>query len=539
MTKTEKLRALLHGRGTECLLEAHNGVSARIVEESGGRGIWASGLALSVQYGVRDSNEASWTQVVDMLEFMSDVTTIPILLDGDTGYGNFNNMRRLVKKLEQRGVAGVCIEDKEFPKTNSFIAPHHQVLADCEEFCGKIRAGKDSQQDEQFCIVARTEALVTGQGLAEALRRAGLYHEAGADAILVHSRAPGAGEVLEFAREWAGRCPLVIIPTSYYSTPIEVFERAGITLVIWANQLIRSCISSMKKTAAEIVDARSVRGVEDCIASLQELFQLQGAAELASAESRYLAPSQRRSAIILAASRGTELHSLTGDRPKVMLSINGRTLLDQLLDALQQQGVSDITLVAGYRKETIPSHRGVRILHNREYASSNELHSLAVARSAFSDDMIISYGDLLLRSYILHELLENEQGEITVVVDSGSGQDGDNADYAWCDRADDRSLFHQDVQLQKLASQDTDQDTRPSGVWIGLMRVRGEGRNWLESTLEALQQRDDFTRQTLPDLLNHLLSCGHPVRVHYIHGHWLNVNTLEDVKRAGDFTARR
>ncbi|MFP3607234.1 isocitrate lyase/phosphoenolpyruvate mutase family protein, partial [Paraburkholderia sp. SIMBA_053] len=105
-------------------------------------------LAISAQYGVRDNNEASWTQVVDTLEFMADASDLPILLDGDTGYGNFNNVRRLVRKLEQRGIAGVCIEDKVFPKTNSFIKGEAQPLADIDEFCGKIKAGKDSQTDE-------------------------------------------------------------------------------------------------------------------------------------------------------------------------------------------------------------------------------------------------------------------------------------------------------------------------------------------------------------------------------------------------------
>ncbi|HHB13343.1 MAG TPA: phosphoenolpyruvate mutase, partial [Chromatiales bacterium] len=179
--KTTQLRRLLESPHTEFILEAHNGLSARIAEEAGFKGIWASGLALSAQFGVRDNNEASWTQVVDMLEFMSDATTIPILLDGDTGYGNFNNLRRLVQKLEQRGIAGVCIEDKLFPKTNSFIAGERQPLADVDEFCGKIRAGKDAQSDPDFCLVARVEALIAGWGLDEALRRAEAYHEAGAD----------------------------------------------------------------------------------------------------------------------------------------------------------------------------------------------------------------------------------------------------------------------------------------------------------------------------------------------------------------------
>src|SRR3990170_2193040 len=216
ITKSMQLRTLLESPDLEFILEAHNGISARIVEQAGFSGIWASGLAISAQFGVRDSNEASWTQVVDMLEFMSDVTTIPILLDGDTGYGNFNNMRRLVKKLEQRNIAGVCIEDKVFPKTNSSIDGERQPLADMDEFCGKIKAGKDSQSDPDFCIVARVEALIAGWDIHEALRRAEAYHAAGADAILIHSKLSRPDEVVSFAREWQQRLPLVIVPTKYY-----------------------------------------------------------------------------------------------------------------------------------------------------------------------------------------------------------------------------------------------------------------------------------------------------------------------------------
>jgi phosphoenolpyruvate phosphomutase len=139
MKKTTQLRTMVNSPEMAFLMEAHNGLSAKIVEEAGFKGIWGSGLSISAALGVRDNNEASWTQVLDVLEFMSDATTIPILLDGDTGYGNFNNMRRLVKKLEQRDVAAVCIEDKLFPKTNSFIGGENQPLADVDEFSGKIK----------------------------------------------------------------------------------------------------------------------------------------------------------------------------------------------------------------------------------------------------------------------------------------------------------------------------------------------------------------------------------------------------------------
>src|SRR3954452_1840132 len=182
MKKTTQLRNLINSNQLESIMEAHNALSARIVEEAGFKGIWGSGLSMSAAMGVRDNNEASWTQVLEVLEFMSDATTIPILLDGDTGYGNFNNMRRLVKKLEQRDIAAVCIEDKLFPKTNSFINSERQPLADLEEFAGKIKAVKDGQSDPDFSLVARLEGFIAGWGLDEMLRRAEACHVAGADA---------------------------------------------------------------------------------------------------------------------------------------------------------------------------------------------------------------------------------------------------------------------------------------------------------------------------------------------------------------------
>ena len=154
-SRPARLRALLDSPALSFLMEAHSGLSAKIVEEAGFEGVWASGLSISAALGVRDNNEASWTQVLDVLEFMADATMLPILVDGDTGYGNFNNVRRLVRKLGERGIAGVCLEDKLFPKTNSFLG-ERQSLADTAEFCGRIRAGKDAQIDAAFSIVART-----------------------------------------------------------------------------------------------------------------------------------------------------------------------------------------------------------------------------------------------------------------------------------------------------------------------------------------------------------------------------------------------
>lgn len=269
-------------------MEAHNGLSARIVEQAGFKGIWGSGLTISASLGVRDSNEASWTQVLDVMEFMSDATSIPILLDADTGYGNFNNVRRLVKKLEQVEVAAMCIEDKLFPKTNSFIDGEQQPLAKPQEFAGKIKAAKDTQQDPDFCVVARVEALIAGWGLDEALKRSEIYHQAGADAILMHSKISTADEILAFMREWQGRSPVVIVPTMYYNTPTQVFRDAGVALVIWANHLLRATIKTMQQTAGRIHEEQSLQSLEREIVPVTEIFRLQNAAELKEAEKKYL-----------------------------------------------------------------------------------------------------------------------------------------------------------------------------------------------------------------------------------------------------------
>lgn len=535
-SKFTQLRALLESKHTEFLLEAHNGLSARITEEAGFKGIWASGLAISSQFGVRDNNEASWTQVVEMLEFMSDATSIPILLDGDTGYGNFNNLRRLVRKLEQREIAGVCIEDKIFPKTNSFIGGERQPLADVDEFCGKIKAGKDSQNDPNFSIIARVEALIAGWGLSEALHRAEAYHQAGADAILIHSKLSQADEILTFAQEWAERAPLIIVPTKYYSTPTEVFRKAGISVVIWANHLIRASAAAMAEIAREIHETETLVSIEDRVAPVNEIFRLQGAEELLAAERRYSAsPDAETGAIVLAATRGKGLESVTGERPKVMLPIAGIPLLRRLIDEFKRQSINSITVVAGYKPEAIEV-KGISLVHNPAYADSNELYSLTCAIEALSEDTIIIYGDLLFRSYILSDLRQMP-GNIIVVVDSAAPPGGTDGirDAAFCSRADDRTLFRQEVDLLRVEAQSKPISGRPSGRWIGMMRIAGEGTQWLLKALQELQQREDFLQLGMPDLLNHLVASSHPVKVLYINGHWLDINNMEDLTRAGDF----
>jgi phosphoenolpyruvate phosphomutase len=422
-----------------------------------------------------------------------------------------------------------------FPKTNSFIGGEAQPLADIDEFCGKIKAGKDSQTDENFSIVARVEALIAGWGMDEALKRAEAYRLAGADAILIHSKLSKPDEILTFAREWAGRGPLVIVPTKYYSTPTDVFRKAGISTVIWANHQIRAAVSAMQAVTRTIYETQTLVDVEDRIATVNEIFRLQDADEYSEAENRYLSTTRSAgSAIVLAASRGSGLDAVTEDKPKVMLPVAGKPLLRWLVDAFKKEAVNDITVVGGYKAEAIDT-AGIKLARNERYAQTNELASLACAVDALKNDTVISYGDLLFRSYILRDLVESE-AEFSVVIDSSPETENASVrDFAWCSSGDDRGLFGNKTYLQRVSSDQASQGVAPAGRWIGLMNVRGAGREKLKNKLAQLQTQADFDTLDMPALLNALIADGEKIEVQYVRGHWRGVNDLEDFRRAGDF----
>jgi len=291
-TKAAALKGMLKSKDLSYIMEAHNGLSAKIVEESGFKAIWGSGLSISAQLGVRDNNEASWTQVCDVFEYMSDATNIPILVDADTGYGNFNNARMLVKKLEKIGIAGACVEDKLFPKTNSLLDERGaQPLADIQEFANKITAMKDTQTDENFCVVARVEAFIAGWPLEEAVKRANAYADAGADAILMHSKKSDPSDIEAFMGAWGKenqKCPVVIVPTNYPKTPVSRFQELGVSSVIWANHNVRASVAAMQKTTKMIYEQQSLLEASKDIATVKEIFRLQNQDEYLRAEDKYL-----------------------------------------------------------------------------------------------------------------------------------------------------------------------------------------------------------------------------------------------------------
>jgi len=245
------------------ILEAHSGLSAKIVEETGFDGIWSSSLCDSASRCLPDTELVTLDERLNTIQEMRNVTDLPIVMDCDTG-GATEHLYYRIKKLERAGVDYFVIEDKAFPKRNSLDKNAKHKLEDVDIFADKLMAAKDAVRDAK--IIARVESLIAKKSLYEALLRSEAYLNAGADGILIHSKQKvDATEVMEFAKEYKKKWnkPLVAIPTTYQLPKNHPFD-----MIIYANHLLRASLRAMKETAKTLKT--------DNIATVKEIFNITG-----------------------------------------------------------------------------------------------------------------------------------------------------------------------------------------------------------------------------------------------------------------------
>jgi phosphoenolpyruvate phosphomutase len=195
------------------MVGAHNGLTAKLGEEAGFDAIWASGFEIASSLGYPDSNIVASSEIVRVCANITKSVSAPVLVDMDSGYGSYTQTYYYIRELARAGVQGVCIEDKLFPKNNSY-SQRSQSLEPVADACAKIKASLFGRPSEEFCVIARTEALVAGEGLEQALARATAYSEVGADAIVVQSKCSDPGEIQGFCSQWSEAVPVIAIPTS-------------------------------------------------------------------------------------------------------------------------------------------------------------------------------------------------------------------------------------------------------------------------------------------------------------------------------------
>jgi phosphoenolpyruvate phosphomutase len=286
---TSALKGRLAASDLVTLMSAHNPLSARLAEEAGFDGIWASGFELSAAYGVPDASLLSFTQHLDMTRAMIEQVALPVVADIDTGYGNAINAAHVTAAYAAAGAAAIVMEDKLFPKDTSLLAGGRQELVRIGEFQGKIEAAREAGKAHDLVVIARTEALIADLGLDEALKRGMAYAEAGADLLLVHSRRKTPDEIVAFTERWQGPVPLVIVPTAYPDlTEAKVRALGKIRIVIYANHAIRAAVGAMRETFAQIRRDGGIHRVDKEIASVEDIFELQRVPAMKAAEKKYL-----------------------------------------------------------------------------------------------------------------------------------------------------------------------------------------------------------------------------------------------------------
>ncbi|MCP9472241.1 MAG: isocitrate lyase/phosphoenolpyruvate mutase family protein [Nitrospira sp.] len=553
MTNAAKLRAALKRPGALKIVGAHDALSARLIERAGFDGVWVGGFAVSASLKcIPDASFIDSSEQLAIERNIVEAVGIPVIADCDTGYGNALNVMRTVNDRERAGVAGLCIEDNVYPKRCSFYAGVRRELIPIEEHCSKIKAAKAAQMSPDFVVIARTEALIAGWGQAEALKRAEAYAEAGADAVLIHSKSKKFDELRAVYRAWSGRVPLVVVPTIFDQTTAAEMEEAGAKIIIYANQPVRAAIRAMREALHLIKQDTRPGAANDIIVPLQEVYDIVGVPQMERDEREFLpVGGEKITAIIAAAGFEKQLLPLIEDKPKCLLDIKGKTILDRQVAALNECNIKDIALVRGYKKEAI-ALPNIRYYDNDRYETTGELFSLFCAENELRGRIIVLYGDIIFDTAILEKLLKSP-ADISIVVD-----------LAWFDQHQRHAqAAHPNPDLVSLAEPPgksylsrfimSEGEHRvvkigrhvPSeeahGEFIGMAMFSEKGTQTLRDCYRSAQESArsigfheaaDLTTASFTDMIQELIDRGHRVDAVPIFKGWTEVDSFEEYQKA-------
>ena len=275
MLKSEILREKIESQSLVRVVGAFDALSAKLIEVHDFDAVWAGSFAISATHALPDASILTMTEFLAATSSMSDSCNLPVIADCDTGFGGPSNVSHMVKKFEKAGVAAVCIEDKTFPKQNSFLKNGNQTLLSEKDFVAKIISAREAKSDPSFMIIARIEALIAELGMEEALNRAAAYEKAGADAILIHSNKKTPDEIFQFCDSWNGNVPLVAIPTSYGNVTRKELIDHRIKMIIYANQTLRVSHIYISKLLEELKNSDSLSQISYEMSPMEDIFKMQ------------------------------------------------------------------------------------------------------------------------------------------------------------------------------------------------------------------------------------------------------------------------
>ena len=560
-----KLKALLSEREIVRVLEAHNGLSGIIANNACIEGqsnqvpvqrefdaIWESSLTDSASKGHPDIEVVSFDSRLQSINEILAVTHKPMIVDGDTG-GDANNFEYMVTKLERAGVSAVIIEDKVFPKRNSLEPGVQQILEEPEIFSQKIQRGKSAQISTDFMIIARLESLIAGKSVDDALFRAQIYLEAGADGVMIHSKEKDPAQIMEFAKHYQKmtqkincKKPMVCVPTTYNTLTEDELRAAGFSIVIYANHLLRSANKAMEETARTILLNQRSFEVDPICSPVREIFQTVGFLEVK--EKDKLDGNNKNIPIIIpAAGEDPSLSSILNGKPKSMFEIAGKTLLDWQISALNSNNLTNITVITGYKSREMKAE-GITFQENKNYKRGSELHSLMEARKKMTSGFIMLYSDILFEENIMSKILAC-QGDIVLVVDNTmqyhAPETNKIQDFVISKNKHlptRRKIgFACENIISKIGSKLNPETA--THEFIGLAKFTKTGAEQLLQTYEdcvknyhgKLQEADNINQFKFTDLIQEMIDRGYVANFLEIHKGWLEIHSTEDIELANHF----
>ena len=560
-----KLKALLSEREIVRVLEAHNGLSGIIANNACIEGqsnqvpvqrefdaIWESSLTDSASKGHPDIEVVSFDSRLQSINEILAVTHKPMIVDGDTG-GDANNFEYMVTKLERAGVSAVIIEDKVFPKRNSLEPGVQQMLQEPEIFSQKIQRGKSAQISTDFMIIARLESLIAGKSVDDALFRAQIYLEAGADGVMIHSKEKDPAQIMEFAKHYQKmtqkincKKPMVCVPTTYNTLTEDELRAAGFSIVIYANHLLRSANKAMEETARTILLNQRSFEVDPICSPVREIFQTVGFLEVK--EKDKLDGNNKNIPIIIpAAGEDPSLSSILNGKPKSMFEIAGKTLLDWQINALNSNNLTNITVITGYKSREMKAE-GITFQENKNYKRGSELHSLMEARKKMTSGFIMLYSDILFEENIMSKILTCQE-DIVLVVDNTMQYHAPEAnkiqDFVISKNKHlptrRKISFACENIISKIGSKLNPETA--THEFIGLAKFTKTGAEQLLQTYEdcvknyhgKLQEAENINQFKFTDLIQEMIDRGYVANFLEIHKGWLEIHSTEDIELANHF----
>ena len=560
-----KLKALLDRGKIVRVLEAHNGLSGIIANNACIEGqsnevpvqrefdaIWESSLTDSASKGHPDIEVVSFDSRLQSINEILAVTHKPMIVDGDTG-GDANNFEYMVTKLERAGVSAVIIEDKVFPKRNSLEPGVQQTLQEPEVFAQKIHRGKSVQISSDFMIIARLESLIAGKNVDDAISRAQIYLETGADGVMIHSKEKDPAQIMEFAKRYQEmtqkmnlKKPMVCVPTTYNTLTEDELRTAGFRIVIYANHLLRSANKAMEETARTILlNQRSFEADPIC-SPVREIFKTVGFLDVKEKD-KLDEDNKNTPVIIPAAGEDPSLSSILNGKPKSMFEVAGKTLLDWQISALKNNNLTNITVITGYKSGKMKPE-GTTFQENKNYKRGSELHSLMEARGKMAKGFIMLYSDILFEDHIMAEILTCRE-DIILVVDNtmqyyapevNKTQDFVISKNKYQPTRRKISFACENI-ISKIGSKLNPETA--THEFIGLAKFTKTGAEQLLQTYEdcvknyhgKFQEADDISQFKFTDLIQEMIDRGYVANFLEIHKGWLEIHRVEDIDLANHF----